>query len=63
MQHQGTKKLETDRLLLRRMVTEDAEEMYHNWACEDAVTKFLTWPTHPQCRRYQAGHWRLDRQL
>ncbi len=47
MQHQGTKKLETDRLLLRRMVTEDAEEMYHNWACEDAVTKFLTWPTHP----------------
>lgn len=46
MNHQGTKQLITDRLILRRFVIEDADEMYRNWASEDEVTKFLTWPTH-----------------
>ena len=46
MEHKGTALLETDRLILRRFVIEDAGAMYHNWASEDAVTKFLTWPTH-----------------
>lgn len=46
MNHQGTKRLETDRLILRRFEIEDAQEMYNNWASEDEVTKFLTWPTH-----------------
>lgn len=46
MKHKGTILLETDRLLLRRFVMEDCENMYHNWASEDEVTKFLTWPTH-----------------
>ena len=47
MDHKGTILLETDRLILRRFVMEDSEAMYHNWASEDEVTKFLTWPTHP----------------
>ncbi len=46
LNHQGTKKLETERLILRRFKIEDYVEMYNNWACEDAVTKFLTWQTH-----------------
>ena len=46
MNHAGTRKIETERLILRRFVMEDAEEMYKNWASEDEVTKFLTWPTH-----------------
>ena len=46
MNHRGTKRLETDRLILRRFTIEDAQEMYDNWASEDEVTKFLTWPTH-----------------
>lgn len=46
MNHKGTKQLITDRLILRRFVIEDADEMYHNWASEDEVTKYLTWPTH-----------------
>ena len=46
MEHKGTALLETDRLLLRRFVIEDAGAMYRNWASEDEVTKFLTWPTH-----------------
>ena len=46
MLHKGTQQLETDRLILRRLSIEDAEQMYNNWASEDEVTKFLTWPTH-----------------
>ena len=43
----GTKRIETERLILRRFVIEDAEDMYNNWASDTEVTKFLTWPTHP----------------
>ena len=46
MKHCGTRRLETDRLILRRFVNEDAAAMYKNWASDDAVTKFLMWPTH-----------------
>ena len=46
LKHQGTRQLTTDRLILRRFKIEDAEEMYQNWASEDEVTIFLTWPTH-----------------
>ncbi len=46
MNKTGTQKLETDRLILRRFVIEDAEDMYRNWASDPEVTKFLTWPTH-----------------
>ena len=46
MKHCGTQSLETDRLVLRRYVTEDAAAMYKNWASDEEVTKFLTWPTH-----------------
>lgn len=44
--HQGTQRIETERLLLRRAVAEDAQTMFDNWASDDAVTKYLTWPTH-----------------
>lgn len=46
MKHLGTKRIETDRLILRRFTLEDAQAMYDNWASDDEVTKFLTWPTH-----------------
>ena len=46
MQHCGTKRLETERLILRRYVSEDAAAVYKNWASDDEVTKYLTWPTH-----------------
>lgn len=46
MKHCGTQRLETDRLVLRRYVNEDAAAMYQNWASDQDVTKFLTWPAH-----------------
>ena len=46
MQHLGTKLLETERLIMRAFVREDAEPMFRNWASDPEVTKFLTWPTH-----------------
>ena len=46
MKHCGTKELETERLILRRFVIDDAAAMYKNWASDGEVTKFLTWPTH-----------------
>lgn len=46
MNHCGTKNIETDRLILRRLRIEDAEAMYRNWASDPEVTKFLTWPPH-----------------
>ena len=42
----GTETIETKRLILRRFTTDDAEDMFNNWASDPEVTKFLTWPTH-----------------
>lgn len=44
--HKGTKRIETERLVLRRFTMEDAQAMYDNWASDDDVTRYLTWPTH-----------------
>lgn len=46
MTHIGTQYIETDRLILRRFEQSDARAMYDNWASDDEVTKYLTWPTH-----------------
>ena len=43
MQHRGTIRLETERLILRRHEIGDAPAMYNNWASEEEVTKFLSW--------------------
>ena len=46
MRHTGTPELETDRLLLRRLLPQDAPQMYENWAKDPAVTRFLRWEPH-----------------
>ena len=46
MTHVGTQYIETDRLILRRFELSDAQAMFDNWASDDKVTKFVTWPTH-----------------
>ena len=46
MNHLGTRTLETERLILRRCVAEDAGARFRNWAGDPEVTKYMTWPTH-----------------
>ncbi|MFT5872469.1 MAG: ribosomal-protein-alanine N-acetyltransferase [Clostridium sp.] len=46
MKNLGSKTIETERLILRKFQLSDANDMYKNWASDDEVTKFLTWPTH-----------------
>lgn len=46
MRHLASKQLETPRLILRKFILEDAENMYKNWASDEEVVKYLTWPAH-----------------
>lgn len=46
LKHIGTKTIETERLILRQFKEADATDMFNNWASDDTVTKFLSWPTH-----------------
>lgn len=46
MRHVGTSQLETRRLILRRFTIDDAQAMYRNWASDEEVTRYLTWPAH-----------------
>jgi ribosomal-protein-alanine N-acetyltransferase len=38
--------LEAERLILRRFVETDAEDMFSNWCSDPEVTKFLAWQPH-----------------
>lgn len=51
MRHKGTARLETERLILRRHVIEDAEPMFRNWASDEEVTRFLTWLPHESAEK------------
>jgi len=42
----GTKTIETERLILRRLKHEDAQEMFDGWCNDPEVTKYLTWGPH-----------------
>lgn len=55
----GTRQIETERLLLRRFVIEDAEDMYSGWCNDPEVTKYLTWPPHESAdvTRYLLNTW------
>lgn len=42
----GTKSIETDRLILRKFKLSDANDMFNNWASDKRVTKYLSWKEH-----------------
>ena len=61
--HQGSKTLETSRLLLRKARREDALPMFRNWASDPEVTRFLTWLPYqkaedaiPVLERWESGY-------
>ena len=38
--------LETERIILRKIKVEDAEEAFKNWTSDDEVSKYMIWSTH-----------------
>lgn len=42
----GTIRLETDRLILRRLEFGDEEAMFNNWCNDSDVTRYLPWDVH-----------------
>ena len=46
MKYLGTKTLETERLLLRKVNIEDAKIAYKNWRCSNVVDKYVLWTKH-----------------
>lgn len=42
----GTVTLETERLILRRLTKDDAEEAFENWTNDPETAKFVTWDPH-----------------
>jgi [ribosomal protein S5]-alanine N-acetyltransferase len=38
--------IETERLLLRRPARSDAQSVFHRYASDGEVTRYLSWPTH-----------------
>lgn len=46
LNHKRTVNISTERLLLRRFKTDDAEKMHNNWANDSEVCKYLKWQPH-----------------
>ena len=46
MKNIGTNTIETDRLILRRLVLDDAYLMYNNWCSDPLVALYVTWDVH-----------------
>lgn len=44
--HIGAQNIETERLLLRKFKTEDAQMMFDNWAKDPENVKYLSWQAH-----------------
>ena len=54
MTHKGTRVLETERLILRKIELTDAEFMYKNWCADSEVTKYLIWSPHKNVEESRA---------
>ncbi len=46
MKDKKIKKLETERLILRELNVNDAEDVFKNWTSDDEVSKYVRWSTH-----------------
>lgn len=46
MNNLGTKRLETERLILRRVNANDVLSIYNNWATDKLTNKYLDWDNH-----------------
>lgn len=42
----GTRTIETERLILRKLEISDLEQVYNNWCSDQKVSKYVTWDMH-----------------
>lgn len=56
MKNLGTVTLETERLILRKTRQNDAEPMFRNWANDERVTKYLTWPPYESVEQLETTY-------
>lgn len=54
LKHCGTELIQTERLILRRFLVSDFEDMYNNWASDATVSRYLTWKPHENKKRTKA---------
>lgn len=58
----GTKTIETERLILRKMQKKNAELIYKNWTSDENVSKYVTWDTHKSVKDTKKYvHYKLER--
>lgn len=46
LKNEGTKQIETERLILRKYTQEDVDDFYNNVGSDEMVTKYVTWDKH-----------------
>ena len=46
MVNKGSIKLETDRIILRKLSVKDAKEVFKNWTSDENVSRYMRWTTH-----------------
>ncbi len=46
LEHKGSIDIKTDRLLLRKFQTSDAEEIFATWTSDERVAKYTSWYAH-----------------
>lgn len=63
MNHAGTQRLETLRLILRCFTVEDAPRIFSEWANDPEVARYLTWTPHetPSVTRRLLKDWQIAR--
>ncbi|MCD8238078.1 MAG: GNAT family N-acetyltransferase [Clostridiales bacterium] len=50
----GMRRLETDRLILRKITLDDGSAMLSNWASDEKTTAYLSWPAHKNLKETRA---------
>lgn len=56
MKNLGTVTLETERLILRKTRQNDAAPMFKNWANDERVTKYMTWPPYESVEQLETTY-------
>lgn len=60
MLHQGTKRLESQRFILRPFQKDDAKAMFERWATDEEVTHFFNLETTSEYSSHTTDFRRLD---